>query len=182
MEGHFIRVPALLQKLKQAEEEHCLLYIKALGGYGKSTVVQHYLRSKPHLTISGAKGFFDTMPQPDTIHQPIVVIDDISFLREEKSIRYLGTLLEQQDKWFILIGRSPLPMWVQTKLSDRGILLAVEKDLMWNAQQTRKFLAYFEVEVTLEEAEQIAADTVGHAVTIKLLAQRMREGLPMSLR
>ncbi|MDD3362056.1 MAG: LuxR C-terminal-related transcriptional regulator [Hespellia sp.] len=178
MEEQFIKVPALFQKLKQAEKEHCLLYIKALGGYGKSTAVQHYLRKKPHLTISGVEGFFDTMPLPETIHQPVVVIDDISFLKEEESITYLGTLLEQPDIWFILIGRSPLPLWLQEKLLSRRILFAVEKDLMWNPQQTRKFLADFEVEVTPEEAEQIAKDTVGHAVTIKLLAQRMREGLP----
>lgn len=178
MEERFIKVPALFQKLKQAEEEHCLLYIKALGGYGKSTAVQHYLRNKPHLTISGVKGFFDTMPPPDTIRQPVVVIDDISFLKEEESRNYLVTLLKQPDKWFLLIGRSPLPMWLQARLSDRKVLLAVEKDLMWNPQQTRKFLADLEVEVTPEEAEQIAIDTVGHAVTIKLLAQRMREGLP----
>ena len=43
MEKRFIKVPILFQKLKQAEEEHCLLYIKALGGYGKSTAVQRYL-------------------------------------------------------------------------------------------------------------------------------------------
>ncbi|MDD3252809.1 MAG: LuxR C-terminal-related transcriptional regulator [Lachnospiraceae bacterium] len=178
MEERFIKVPILFQKLKQAEEEHCLLYIKALGGYGKSTAVQHYLRSKSHLTISGAEGFFDTMPPPETIRQGVVVIDDISFLKEKESIRYLGSLLERSDKWFILIGRSPLPMWLQAQIANRKVLFAVERDLMWDAQQTRKFLADYEVEVTPEEAEQIAADTVGHVVTLKLLAQRMRDGLP----
>ena len=178
MEERFIKVPALFQKLKQAEAEYCLLYIKALGGYGKSTAVQYYLRNKPHLTISGVEGFFDTMPDPDRIRQSVVVIDDISFLKEEESKKYLVTLLQQPGKWFLLLGRSPLPMWLQAQMPDRKLLFAVEKDLMWNPQQTRKYLAELEVEVTPEEAEQIAADTDGHAVTIKLLAQRMREGLP----
>ncbi|MEG0919706.1 MAG: LuxR C-terminal-related transcriptional regulator [Anaerovoracaceae bacterium] len=178
MKEQFIKVPTLFQKLKQAEKEHCLIYINAPGGYGKSTAVQYYLRNKPHITISGVDGFFDPMPLPETILQTVVVIEDLSFLNEKESFKYLSSLLESTEKWFILIGRSPLPMWLQAQITDRKILLAVEHDLMWNSQQIRRFLTEIEVKVTPKEAEQIAADTMGHPVTIKLLAQRMKEGLP----
>ena len=61
---------------------------------------------------------------------------------------------------------------------DRRYTIAAEPDFFFDAVRTKKLMEAYHLTITDEQAEQISQMTVGHAVTIKLLAQRMAQGMP----
>lgn len=181
MEDTYIRVPGIQRKLKQAQEECALLYIHALGGYGKTAAVAYFLRGKAHLYLSGAEGVLNNTPPLEQIKQTTIVVDDISLITSESSRDYIRTLLTAPatiDKKLILIGRTAAPHWLGLESMDRRYTIAAEPDFFFDAAQTKKLLEAYHLTITDEQAEQISQMTVGHAVTIKLLAQRMAQGMP----
>lgn len=177
MEDTYIKVPGIQRKLKQAQEEHAVLYIHALGGYGKTAAAAYFLRNKAHLYLSGAEGVLNEAPPLEQIKQTTVVVDDISPIVSESSRDYIRTLLTT-DKQLILIGRTAAPHWLGLESLGRRYIIAAEPDLLFDAARTGKLMEACHLTITDEQAEQIALMTVGHAVTIKLLAQRMAQGMP----
>lgn len=122
MDDTYIKVPVIHHKLKQALEERAVLYIHALGGYGKTAAVQAFLRGKPHLYLSGVEGALDAMPPFEQIKQPVVVVDDLSPVVSEPSRAYIRALLSIR-KTIILIGRAAVPDWLKPESLDRLFFL-----------------------------------------------------------
>lgn len=175
LEKAYIKIPGIFKKLKKAEAENAILYIHALGGYGKTAAVKYYLRRKSHLFLSGLNGMLENMPEINSIKQSVVVIDDISPIVDEASQEYICELMMNSNKQLILIGRTPLPKWIHPEKMDRWILSASENDLLMDAELTRKLLMSYNVDVTTIEAEEISKMTTGHPVTIAMVAQRMAD-------
>lgn len=177
MDDTYIKLPAIQRKLKKAQEEHAVLYIHALGGYGKTAAVAYFLRNKAHLYLSGAEGVLNDAPPIEQIKYTTVVVDDISPIVSESSRGYIRALLAA-DKQLILIGRTAVPVWLGIESLDKRFFIAAEQDFFFNAALTQKLMAAYNLDITDEQAEQISQMTGGHAVTIKLLAQRMALGMP----
>ncbi|MDD3278826.1 MAG: LuxR C-terminal-related transcriptional regulator [Lachnospiraceae bacterium] len=178
MENIYIKIPAIFQMLKKAEKEGAILYIHALGGFGKTAAVEYYFRRKPHLVLRGGycNGMLDSMPDIQDIKQPVVIVDDIAPITDEKSQKYIRDLIENADKQLVLIGRTPIPKWIRSENSSKWILSATEKDLAMDAELTAKLLAAFHIAVTPEVAQKISELTIGHPVTISMVAHRMAGG------
>ena len=176
MEDSYIKVSAIFNKLKKAEKENAVLYIQALGGFGKTSAVEYYYRRKPHLVLSGLDGTLDNMPEISCIKQSVVIVDDISPISDEKSQEYIRELIENSNKQVVLIGRTPLPKWIRPENVNRWILSATESDLAMDAELTMKLLSFYHVEVSLEMAQLISEMTTGHPVTIAMVAHRMADG------
>lgn len=176
MDETYIKVTAIQRKLKQALDEHAILYIHALGGYGKTAAVQYFFRNKAHLYLSGAEGVLNNMPPLEQIKQTTVVVDDIAPIVSESSRDYIQKLLTT-DKQLILIGRTAAPHWLGLESLDRRYLIAAEPDFFFDAALTKKMMTAYQLAITDEQAEQIISLTQ-HTVTIKLLCQRMAQGMP----
>ena len=115
MDDTYIKVPGIQRKLKQAQEEHAVLYIHALGGYGKTAAVAYFLRNRAYLYLSGAEGVLNEAPPLEQIKQTTIVIDDISMITSESSRDYIRKLLTTTmtvEKQLILIGRTAAPHWL----------------------------------------------------------------------
>lgn len=109
----YVKIPAVAEKLKTAESKFCPVWISAPIGYGKTSAVLNYYASKNILHISGKSGKLDQMPEISKIRQNIVFIDDVSFLADENSKRYVISLLNEKGFQVLLAGRCKFPKWLE---------------------------------------------------------------------
>ena len=84
----YIRVPAVYDKMKRAEETYAPMVLMAPSGCGKSAAISYYYRRKKTLILSCKSGKPEDMPAPSSIRQSVVVIEDAQWLNDEEGIRY----------------------------------------------------------------------------------------------
>ena len=170
----YVKIPAIYKKLKAAEEEGCPLYLSAPLGYGKTAALQYYFRKKAVLWISGVSGKLSQQPEIDAIRQQVIVIDDITWILDEESKRYIRQLLNNREKQVIMSGRARMPEWLKSSCIHQRFILADRKDLELNENQTEKLLKEYQVASSEELAPLICADTKGHALCIIMIAYQMQ--------
>lgn len=170
----YIKIPAIYKKLKTAEDSGCPLYLSAPVGYGKTSALRYYYRKKSAMWLSGEKGMLSEQPSPDTIKQQVVIIDDITWIMDESSKKYINELIEGEHKQIVMSGRARLPEWLKGACINHRFILADKKDLELDAVQTEKLLESYEVKLTQEQLQQIRQDTTGHALSTLMVAYQMQ--------
>ena len=63
----YIRVPAVWDKLRLAEETFRPVLMLATAGWGKTAAADYYYRKRAVLRLSGLSGALDAMPDPDRV-------------------------------------------------------------------------------------------------------------------
>lgn len=174
MNNIYIKIPAIYKKLKTAEDSGCPLYLSAPVGYGKTSALRYYYRKKSAMWISGEKGILSEQLPPDTIKQQVVIIDDITWIMDESSQKYINELIEWGDKQIIMSGRARLPEWLKGACINQPFILADKKDLELDVVQTEKLLESYEVKLPQEQIQQIRQDTTGHALSTLMVAYQMQ--------
>lgn len=174
MIDRYIKVPAIYKKLKMAEESGCPVYLSAPVGYGKTSALRYYYRKKSILWLNGEEGILKEQPSPETIKQQIVVIDDITWITDESSRKYINELIQRREKQVIMSGRARLPEWLKPSCIRQSFLMADKRDLELDVVQTGKLLEAFQVILPQEQIIQIRQDTKGHALCTLMIAYQMQ--------
>jgi len=170
----YIKIPAIYKKLKTAEVNGCLLYLSAPVGYGKTSALRYYYRNKSAKWMSGDGGMLSEQPKPDTIKQQVVIIDDITWIMDESSQKYINELVERGDKQVVMSGRARLPEWLKASCINQRFLFADKKDLELDVIQTERLLESYQVKLPQEQIQQIRQDTKGHALCTLMVAYQMQ--------
>ena len=89
----YIKIPAVTEKLKLAEAKFAPVWLSAPTGYGKTAAVNDYYAFKSILCLTGINGRLNQMPEFSKIRQSTVFIDDVSFITDCDSRRYISDLL-----------------------------------------------------------------------------------------
>ncbi len=174
MNNRYIKIPAIYNKLKTAEESGYPLYLSAPVGYGKTSALRYYCRKKSVLWLSGEGGRLPELPSPGRINEQIVVIDDITWITDENSRNYINELIERGDKLVLMSGRARLPEWLKASCIRHRFILADKKDLELDAAQTEKLLDTFQVKLLQEQITEINRNTKGHALSTLMVAYQMQ--------
>ncbi|MDK2808121.1 MAG: LuxR family transcriptional regulator, maltose regulon positive regulatory protein [Clostridiales bacterium] len=170
----YIKIPAIFKKLKKAEETKCPLYLSAPVGYGKTSALKYYYRKQSALWLSGQAGILSLKLPVNEIEAQTVIIDDITWITEEDSRRYINELIERGDKQVVMSGRARLPEWLKASCIHHPFLIADKKDLELDVFQTEKLLEAFQVKLPQEQIEEIRQDTKGHALCTLMVAYQMQ--------
>ncbi len=174
MIDRYIKIPSIYKKLKTAEASGCPMYLSAPVGYGKTAALRYYYRKKTVLWLSGESGSLSEQPIPDTIAQRVVIIDDITWITEEDSRKYINELIDSGDRQIIMSGRARLPEWLKAACIKHPFLLADKKDFELEFAQTEKLLEAFQVKLSLEQIQEISQNTKGHALSILMITYQMQ--------
>jgi LuxR family maltose regulon positive regulatory protein len=174
MNDIYIKIPAIYKKIKTAEESGCPLYLSAPVGYGKTVALRYYYRKKPALWLSGETGMLSEQPAQESIKQQVVIIDDITWIIDESSQKYINELIECGDKQVIMSGRARLPEWLKSSCVRQPFILADKKDLELDELQTEKLFEAYHVILSQEQIQEIRRDTTGHALSTLMIAYQMQ--------
>ncbi|NCD03643.1 MAG: hypothetical protein EOM00_11770, partial [Clostridia bacterium] len=179
-EKDYIKVGAIYKKLKAAEENHQPIYISGAVGFGKTAAVSYYFRRKPHLYLSGEKGYLENRPEEAAIKQSAVVIDDISWIMDRESQEYIVELAKSSEKFVVIIGRGRIPSWLRLVSVEQNFVLADERELALTEKETVKFLERQKIQISDAEVKSITTDTFGHPLSILFVTDHMKGGFPYS--
>lgn len=175
----YIRIPAIYNKIKWAEQENVPIYISAPVGYGKTAAVEYYYRDIPTVWITGKTGKLNRLhPQEDeglnSLDSNVVIIDDVSWIRDDESRDYIVELIKRKDIHIVMIGRAKVPDWLQSCCIMYHFIVANEYDLTLNVEMTGDLLEAANVHISPQHVAEIAKDTQGYALFIVMIAYQLQ--------
>lgn len=180
----YIKVSAIYKKIRLAEEVEVPIYISGAVAYGKTAAVEYYYRKQAHFVLSGEAGYLTEMPKIEDIRQRVIVIDDISWITDDESRKYVVDLVKQRkqaDKQIVLIGRSPIPAWLRVAAVEEDFVIAGEKDLMFTEHEIKIFLENYDITASKDELARIREDTYGHPLTLMYMVYHLKNRIPDSI-
>ena len=131
----YIKLPAVIEKLKSAESKFLPVWISAPTGYGKTSAIKDYYAFKSMLCISGKNGMLDQRPEFSKIRQSVVFVDDVSFVADQNSQRYILSLLNQKNFQTILAGRGKFPEWLEDIALQIDFVFISEQEFLFHETQ-----------------------------------------------
>ena len=177
----YIKIPAVVEKLKTAESRFCPVWISAPIGYGKTSAVMNYYASKSILHISGKSGKLNQIPEISKIRQSIVFIDDISFLADENSKQYVISLLNEKGFQVILAGRCKFPKWLEETALHQDFVFISEQEFRMQESQITELFENHEVFLQKEEMDILLTwIRQGYPLAVLLYLKHIQNGDELS--
>ena len=172
----YIKIQNVYRLLKEAEENYVPCLILAPSGYGKSAAVHYFYRRKTTLEISGLHGKLDAMPEIHTIRVSTIIIDNISFIRDEVSKQYILELFDHPEFHLVVIGRGRMPQWLMTKLFDRHYVMIGEKAFIFNASHVKAFLENYNLHLKESDINFLTKASRGFPVSVMAMCGHLLKG------
>ena len=172
----YIKIPAVTEKLKLAENKFSPVWISAPTGFGKTAAVMDYYAFKSILCLSGIKGKLDQMPEFSKIRQSVVFVDDVSFITDQNSQNYILSLLHEKGFQTILAGRGNFPEWLEDSALCLDFVFISEQELFMQKNQIIELFETHDIFLEKEEAELLADWIHGYPVAAILYLKRLLNG------
>ena len=176
----YIRIPAVYEKLKKAEETYRPVLISAPCGQGKTAALMYYYRRKNPLVISCHSGSIRDFPDISSIRQSIVILDDLHLLHDVKSIEFLKELLRSPGLQIILVTRGDVPKYLSSEEASLSFMRIDERDLRFGKREIRRYFEQLEIAITEEDIGKVAAASRGYPIALQYYARYMEHGEPYS--
>lgn len=169
----YLKIDAIYNKLKKAEEENRILFVSAPCGYGKSAAFEYYYRRKSYFKTSGRSGILNEMPSIESIRQSVVLFDDICFLTDERSKQYVLDMIYHGQKTVVLMGRGALPVWLVRADVKLEFIRADKRDLRFSSTETKEYIEKMGYGCSLEMADILTDKMLGHPLLIMFYTKNM---------
>ena len=108
----YIRIPSAQKKLKLADAEGLPVYVSAPTGWGKTVLLRNYYQRRSAIFLSGINGRLSDTPDPKSNSENVFIIDDINWITDEESKRYVHELLDTPGVRVVMCGRGRFPRWL----------------------------------------------------------------------
>ena len=173
----YIKIPKVYKKFKKAEELFSPVIMTAATGWGKNAAVDYYYRRKNPLVLGCREGHLMEMPDPDSFRSSVVVIDDMQWLFEEESIRYLKKLLRVPGIQVIMLTRGGVvPKYLAAEEMDLGFVRITENDLAFTEKEVQAYFDEREIPIDPEDVGSVLKASKGYVRAIFFYATRMEDG------
>lgn len=172
----YIKIPAVTEKLKLAEAKFAPVWISAPTGYGKTAAVNDYYAFKSILCLTGINGRLNQMPEFSKIRQSTVFIDDVSFITDCDSRRYISDLLCEKGLQTLLASRGKFPEWLEDLLISLNFVFLSEDDFCLHEKQIMELFECHGVTLKQEECDQITECCKGYPVAALFYRNHIASG------
>lgn len=173
----YIKVPKVYEKLKKAEDFFVPVIMTAATGWGKSAAVEYYYRRKAPVVLACRGGNITKMPSPESFRGHVVVIEDMQWLFEEESIRYLRGLLHTPGLQVVMLTRGgAVPKYLAAEDMDLRFMRIQERDFAFGENEVQAFFADRGIAILPEDAVQVAEASHGYVRAVHCYASRMEGG------
>ena len=172
----YIKVPSVFEKLEKADKSFRPAILLTNAGWGKTAAVRYYYRNRASLWLSGLSGRLNAMPDPQTIRQGVVVIDDISWLNDTASEDYVLNLLRRSERQIVLIGRGNFPGWLSQIAFELDFVHISHRDLILTEPLITKFFEAAGITISEADARLVFQVLFGYPPAIKMCLARCERG------
>lgn len=136
----YIKPNKAYRKIKTADEDNITVYIYGVTGIGKTELIKRYLKGREYFYFDAGTLYAQELD----IQGRIVVIDNLHELTvdngNEEVKKIITSLIERDDVWVILAGRSDVPPWL-TAVRYREVFCCIEQaELLWDEQEVLRYL------------------------------------------
>jgi len=177
-EDCYIRPKAAFGMLAEAKADKAVVYLHARLGYGKTRLVQEFLKGEDYLTLRAKEGRFCEFPEEERLEQAdILVIEDLMWLTDAQDQAWLTELLDWGGRFILLLSRSRLPDWLMASHYRHHFLMIGEEALRFGKEELAAFLAARGLEPGEKELEEMLERVKGHPVAAQMLAAYLGEGM-----
>ena len=95
---YYIPAASVSKKLRQAGKAQEVLYIQGGIGIGKTAAVRNYVKRRRAVWFDGESGYLDKMPEEELFGDEIVIVDNISCIRDYPSMDYIRQIVRRVDR------------------------------------------------------------------------------------
>lgn len=130
-------------RLKLAKDEGINVYIYAMTGYGKTELVEHYLKKNNKIYLDAESSRLEefNIPINSSVKKFPVVIDNLQFAGDDEIKAAIVELLKRRDLWIILISRAVYPDYLMSyRLKGPGFVEIGQEQLALSLKEASDFL------------------------------------------
>lgn len=171
----FIRTKEAAQILKKAAIFRSTVYVYGISGTGKTTLLKNYLKNKKVLYFSAENLTEEDLEIAEGTRQKIVVIDDLQALvkdnRNEIYRQKIIDLVNRDDIWLFLAGRSPVPAWLIPSRLQNDFTVIDEKQLIFGKNEIRKYCEEAGVSINEKQLDWMTKRTEGLPLAMAFTAE-----------
>lgn len=174
-ENKYLKVNRIYNKLKNAQAKNIHLYIHAPTGVGKTAAVKYFYRKQSYCYMSGGEGLLEHMPEPEDITENVIIFDDISWIVDDVSKKYIVRLLNMKwDKHIIVIGRNNVAKWLMNEYIADTLMMADEYDFIMNETHVKELMKVCGLEEDDEMAKKIITVSHGYSIFTKIIILKLK--------
>ncbi|MCR5670907.1 MAG: LuxR C-terminal-related transcriptional regulator [Butyrivibrio sp.] len=172
----YIKVPKVYEKLKKAEEFFSPVIMTAGSGWGKTAAAEYYYRRKSPKILCCRDGNLTQMPSSDSFRTSVVIIEDLQWIFENESIRYLKEILRKPGIQVVMLTRGEVPRFLAAEEMDLDFVRIQERDFAFGIKEVEEFFEKKKVPITSEDAELVTRASQGYVRAVYSFAARMDGG------
>ena len=135
----YIKIPKVYEKLKKAEDFYAPVIMTAATGWGKSAAAEYYYRRKNPCVLYCMDGGITDMPNPGTIRNNVVIIENMQWLADEDGIRYIKSLLYIKGIQVVMLTRGEIPNYLLSESLDLGFVRIQERDCAFTEKEVAEY-------------------------------------------
>ncbi len=171
----YIKTGRIQNLIARADEDNKPLYIQGPIGCGKTAAVEYYYRRTSHQTIDCSNGRIDLKADLGRARAGVIIFDNISYLNDESSIKYVLDTVNNSGKHIIFISRTPRPVWMAGEPFDREMIVADQRDMRFSKEHVFKFLEEAGVQTSEEDMLAVMEEARSNPLVLNCIAYYMKE-------
>ncbi|OON87383.1 hypothetical protein BXO88_03670 [Oribacterium sp. C9] len=172
----YIKVPKVYEKLKKAEEFFSPVIMTAATGWGKTAAAEYFYRRKNPLILRCADGRIKDTEKLDSFKGSVVIIEDLHWISEEESIRFVRKLLREKGIHVIILTRGGVPKYLAAEEMDLDFVRIQERDFAFTEKEIIQYFSERGQELCPEDVEPITRTSRGYPRAVHCYAMRMEGG------
>jgi len=153
------------EKLNVARSLRLPVYIGAPTGYGKTTILKKYFAKESVWWLSCKSGTVSPVKPVAAIEQKVIVVDDASFLSDDKGIAYIAALI-RSNKFVVLSSRSAFPTKLEKLELIKMFVCIVETDLRFGKTEPEQVFSEYGAEVSEAVQKEILQISKGYPLGV----------------
>ena len=172
----YIKIPKVYEKLKKAEQLFSPVIMTAATGWGKTAAATYFYRRKNPLILRCEDGNIRDRALLDDYRGSVVIIEDMQWLYEEASVRFLKSLLHTSGIQVVMLTRGSVPLYLAGEDLDLGFVRIRENDFAFEEKEVDEFFKEGGICLHPDDVASITEASQGYVRALQCYASRMEDG------
>ncbi len=176
MNREYIAPTEAHKKLQLARRMEQNVYLYGATGYGKTTLLKHYLDFRNYEYIDCGESEW---VEKDFSSVSCVVFDQAHLIQHAEQKQIITKLMEREDVWVIISSRASLPAWIRPFQMASRLVVISEKDLHLTEKEIDSIAKTKQITLQQDDIAFIYQKSEGNAYVILLFLALAKDNIPI---